>query len=66
MVDTSSLGEMLSATLGAGCYYLAVLSHGGYGDIGQYTLAGTIGVPVPEPASAATLAALAFLLPRRR
>jgi hypothetical protein len=40
--DTSSLGESLSLNLPAGSYDAVVGSHGAYGDIGQYTLAGTI------------------------
>ncbi|HEY7119950.1 MAG TPA: fibronectin type III domain-containing protein [Tepidisphaeraceae bacterium] len=41
--DTSSLGESLSASLAAqGTYYVTVASHGGYGDVGQYTLAGSL------------------------
>jgi hypothetical protein len=40
--DTASLGETVSATVGAGTYYIVVASHGGYGDIGQYTLTGTV------------------------
>ncbi len=40
--DTSAWGESLSLDLTAGTYYIAAASHGGYGDIGQYTLAGAI------------------------
>ena len=49
------LGETISLNLGAGNYTLVVYSHGEYGDIGQYTLTGTIGgalqppSPTPEP-----------------
>jgi PKD repeat protein len=39
---TSSLGETLSVNLTAGTYYAAVLSAGRYGDVGQYTLSGTL------------------------
>jgi titin len=39
--DTSSLGENLSISLTPGTYYVAAASHGGYGDIGQYTLSGS-------------------------
>lgn len=66
LVDTPSLGEALSVTLDAGWYSLAVLSHGGYGDIGQYTLVGSIGVPIPEPGVAAGLAGLGLLARRKR
>lgn len=44
-VNTSNsltLGASLGATLAAGDYYLAVSSHGGYGDIGQYKLLGSV------------------------
>jgi hypothetical protein len=40
--DSGSLGESLSADLDAGTYYLSVKSHGDYGDVGQYTLSGSI------------------------
>lgn len=41
-VDTAELGEVLTATLEAGTYYVSVASHGAYGDVGQYTLSGTL------------------------
>lgn len=42
--DTPELGETLSVgNLASGTYYLAVKSHGGYGDIGQYTVKGLLG-----------------------
>jgi len=41
--DNSSLGETLSTSLSSGTYYLVVASHGSYGDVGQYTVSGTIG-----------------------
>jgi hypothetical protein len=40
--DTLSLGEKLSMTVAAGKYYIVVASHGSYGDVGQYTLKGTV------------------------
>lgn len=40
--DTSSLGETITANVAAGTYYLVVASHGSYGDVGQYTVSGTI------------------------
>ncbi|MGA2497866.1 MAG: fibronectin type III domain-containing protein [Tepidisphaeraceae bacterium] len=40
--DTASLGETITADLPAGTYTLAVASHGDYGDVGQYTISGTI------------------------
>lgn len=54
--DTASLGERISMQVSAGDYYLAVSSHQGYGDIGQYFISGTI---VPEPAGAALVLLLA-------
>jgi hypothetical protein len=44
--DTSSLSESLTASVGAGSYRLMVSSKGVYGDVGQYTVSGTI---VPSP-----------------
>jgi hypothetical protein len=40
--DTSSLGETISTSLSAGTYYLVVASEGNTGDLGQYTISGTI------------------------
>jgi hypothetical protein len=62
-VDTATLGETLSLSLPEGSYRLAVLSHGSFGDIGQYSLTGSI-IPIPEPAAFAMLASAA--LRRRR
>ena len=39
---TASLGETITATLSAGTYYLQVFGAGGYGDMGRYTVAGTV------------------------
>jgi hypothetical protein len=62
MSDTASLGESVSALLPAGDYYLAVTSHGAYGDIGQYTISGV----VPEPGTVAiVLLGLGWILQRR-
>jgi hypothetical protein len=45
--DSANLGETLRVTgLAAGDYHLVVASHGQYGDVGQYTITGT--VPVYE------------------
>ena len=57
--DTASLGETISENLSAGTYKLVVASHGGYGDIGQYTVSGTI-VPHATPAAPSGLAATAI------
>jgi hypothetical protein len=65
LVATPSLTEALSATLLPGTYDLAVLSAGAAGDIGQFTLTGTI-APIPEPACLVmALMPLALLLRRR-
>ncbi|MBL9122988.1 MAG: pre-peptidase C-terminal domain-containing protein, partial [Planctomycetaceae bacterium] len=37
-----SLGESLTHNLAAGSYRLVVKSHGNYGDVGQYTVTGTL------------------------
>lgn len=52
-VDTTSLGETIVKTLAPGTYYAAVFSHGGYGDIGRYTLYGYDDVAsAPAPGTA--------------
>ena len=51
---TAGLGESLTATLAAGTYYVSVESAGNYGDIGQYTLTGTI-TPPSQPAPLAVI-----------
>jgi hypothetical protein len=65
LADTSSLGEFISMDVPAGDYFVAVASHGGYGDIGQYTLSGTV---VPEPAGTAAVLIVggAWLMRQRR
>ncbi len=40
--DTTSLSETFSIALAAGTYYAVVKGHGGYGDLGQYTLEGIL------------------------
>ena len=50
--DTASLGEIITTSLAAGTYKLAVASHGDYGDVGQYTISGTI-----TPSSVITVSA---------
>src|SRR5262249_6368749 len=42
---SDSLGAEISATVDGGTYYLVVGSHGLYGDVGQYTISGTIVLP---------------------
>jgi serralysin len=63
--DAASLGERITMEVGAGDFYLAVSSHQGYGDIGQYFISGNV---VPEPASAALVLLLAggWLMQRPR
>jgi hypothetical protein len=48
--STSTLGQSITATLSPGTYYVVVKSFGQYGDIGQYTLSGTVsGVVAQQP-----------------
>lgn len=51
LADTASLGESLTASLAAGTYYVVVASKGAYGDLGQYTLGGTVTGATPGPAA---------------
>lgn len=44
--DANTLGQTITSTLAAGNYYLVVESYGQYGDVGQYTLSGSV---VPPP-----------------
>lgn len=46
--DGSGLDASLTAAVAAGSYRIAVQSHGGYGDIGQYTLTGSVPTHVPN------------------
>jgi len=46
---TNSLGASLSLTVGAGTYYLVARGMGDYGDMGQYTITGSIPPAVPAP-----------------
>jgi hypothetical protein len=62
--DTASLGESVSALVGAGDYYLAVASHGAYGDVGQYTISGTV-VPEPVEGALVMMFGVAWALQRR-
>ena len=57
--DTSTLGEDLAASVSAGTYYVVVASHGGYGDVGQYALTGSVTVPEGFVATPAGLAVAA-------
>jgi hypothetical protein len=61
--NTASLGESISATLPAGTYYVFVSSAGNYGDIGQYTLSGSVApVVTPPPVTVAAPSSLAASL----
>jgi hypothetical protein len=57
--DTAALGETITMNLAAGQYILQVSSHGSYGDIGQYTISGTIVPPLIAPAPPSDLSAVA-------
>lgn len=45
----NGLAESITATVTGGTYYLTVASHGGYGDVGQYTISGTVPQVTPPP-----------------
>ena len=60
--DTSSLGESISMSLPAGPYRLLVASHGGYGDVGQYSISGTIAPPPQPPLAPVNLTATSVAL----
>jgi hypothetical protein len=40
--DANNLSQTISTTLAAGTYYIAVESFGQYGDVGQYTVSGSV------------------------
>ncbi|HWE92826.1 MAG TPA: hypothetical protein VG269_02525 [Tepidisphaeraceae bacterium] len=40
--DAATLGQNISAQVAGGTYYLEVSSFGGYGDVGQYSIAGSV------------------------
>jgi hypothetical protein len=70
-IDPAVTGFGLSASwrgnLSAGTYYIGVASSGHYGDVGQYTLTGTVlPVGVPEPGSALGVVMGAGVAARRR
>ena len=50
--SASTLGESITATLSPGTYYVVVESYGQYGDIGQYTLSGSVTSPVAQQPTA--------------
>ena len=47
--SAATLGQTLTATLAPGNYYLVVTSYGQYGDLGQYTLSGTLAAGSSTP-----------------
>jgi hypothetical protein len=65
--DGLNLNEFISANIPiAGKYDLIVYSHGGYGDIGQYSITGAFGTLVPEPSMLIKCGALFLLCQRRK
>lgn len=55
--DTANLGETLTVNVPAGSYRLVVASEGGYGDIGQFTVSGTVLTPANFVAAPSNLTA---------
>jgi hypothetical protein len=49
--SAASYDATLSRTLAAGTYYLVVRSSGGYGNLGRYTLSGTVSAATTTPSS---------------
>lgn len=54
---STSFGASIAATVAAGSYRVAVASHGGYGDVGQYTVSGTIVVSANSVGTPSSLVA---------
>lgn len=54
---STSFGASFTGTVVAGSYRVAVSSHGGYGDVGQYTISGTIAVPTNSVGTPSSLVA---------
>jgi hypothetical protein len=52
---TNSLNSSISTTVGAGTYYLVARGMGDYGNVGQYTLTGTLPDSTAAPAIGITL-----------
>jgi hypothetical protein len=46
-----SFGAALTTTVAAGTYYVVIHSSGGYGNLGRYTLNGSINAPTTPPAT---------------
>src|SRR5262249_18331701 len=55
--NASTLGQTITANVAAGKYYLFAESYGQYGDVGQYTVSGTIQPPAGSPTFAISGAA---------
>lgn len=51
--DPSTLGQTITTNVPAGTYYVVVQSYGQYGDLGQYTVSGTIPAASSSPAPVA-------------
>jgi hypothetical protein len=66
LANTSSLGAKLAANVAAGTYYLGVASRGNYGDVGQYTLSGTIAATATDDPATTTNAREETTASRRR
>ena len=62
---TASLGETLTLDLAGGDYFAVVSSAGQYGDMGSFTLSGSL-TPVPEPAAVLLVGAAGLAAWRRR
>lgn len=52
--NSTTFGETLTATVSSGTYYVVVASHGSYGDVGQYTLSGSVQPVVVQNVAAPT------------
>ena len=48
VANANTLGQTITDTLAAGTYYVSVDSYGQYGDVGQYTVSGTVSL-APTP-----------------
>ncbi|MCU0879889.1 MAG: choice-of-anchor D domain-containing protein [Pirellulaceae bacterium] len=46
---TTSLGASIATTVGAGTFYLVARSSGGYGNMGQYSITGTVPAAAASP-----------------
>src|SRR5262249_45325622 len=60
-MDTTYLGETITRSIPAGTYYAVAMSHGSYGDVGQYTMYCTL---TPSTAGASTAPSTGHALAR--